>query len=133
MSQEPARLIVMDDEPEFAAFVRTVATGMGFVVVAPDDADAFKAEVARAEPQAIVLDVVMPQVDGVELVSWLARRKCGAGIVIVSGYDPAYAGAAERIARGYGIERVTTLAKPVPLAALRAALAACLGGDDTKN
>jgi DNA-binding response OmpR family regulator len=128
MSDLPYRLVVMDDEPEFVEFVRKVAVGLGFAVVAPGDADAFKAEIMKAEPHAVVLDIVMPEVDGIELVSWLGRIKCGAGIVIVTGYDPAYASAAERIAQGYGATRIMTLTKPVPLAQLRAALTSCVDG-----
>jgi CheY-like chemotaxis protein len=116
-------LLVMDDEPEFAEIVRKVAEGMGFAVVAPRNAAEFKARFKELRPEIVMVDVIMPDVDGIELVSWLVANQCAAQVLIVTGYDPSYARAAETLAKVQGMMRVSTLAKPLKLAELRAALA----------
>lgn len=116
------RLLVIDDEPAFGGFVREVAEGLGFEVRVTTKADEFAEFYETFEPTVIVLDVVMPEVDGIELVQWLAQEKCKARIVIVTGYNPHYADAAKRLVSAGDLPSVMTLTKPVSLADLRAAL-----------
>ncbi len=116
------RLLVIDDEPAFGSFVREVAEGLGYDVRVTAKADEFADTYETFDPTVIVLDVVMPEVDGIELVQWLAQEKCKAKIVIVTGYNPHYADAAKRLVSAGDLPSVMTLTKPVSLADLRAAL-----------
>jgi CheY-like chemotaxis protein len=116
------RLLVIDDEPAFGSFVKEVAEGMGYDVRVTAKADEFADAYETFDPTVIVLDVVMPEVDGIELVQWLAQEKCKAKIVIVTGYNPHYADAAKRLVSAGDLRSVMTLTKPVSLADLRAAL-----------
>jgi DNA-binding response OmpR family regulator len=116
------RLLVVDDEPEFGEFVRKVAAASGFEVEVTSDAAAFKTVYDAFDPTVVVLDVVMPDVDGLELVKWLAERKSTVHLIVVTGYNPDYSEYARKIGGARGLQRVTNLAKPVALAVLRAAL-----------
>lgn len=116
------RLLVIDDEPAFGSFVKEVAEGLGYDVRVTAKADEFADTYESFDPTVIVLDVVMPEVDGIELVQWLAQEKCKAKIVIVTGYNPHYADAAKRLVSAGDLPSVMTLTKPVSLADLRAAL-----------
>lgn len=117
------RLLVIDDEPAFSGFVKEVAEGLGYDVRVTLKADEFAEAYESFDPHVIVLDVVMPEVDGIELVQWLAQEKCKARIVIVTGYNPHYADAAKRLVSAGDLPSVQTLTKPISLADLRAALA----------
>jgi DNA-binding response OmpR family regulator len=116
------RLLVIDDQPEFARFVARVARLAGYDPEAITESDRFFEAFGRVDPDVVVLDVVMPGIDGIELVQWLAEVKCRARIVIVSGYNPSYARMAEVMAKARGILSVTVLAKPVAVDDLRAAI-----------
>ncbi len=116
------RLLVVDDEPEFAEFVRKVAAASGFEVEVTSDAAAFKKVYDAFDPTVVVLDVVMPEVDGMELVQWLAGRKSTVRLIVVTGYNPKYSELARKLGEARGLRSVTNLAKPVALAELRAAL-----------
>jgi CheY-like chemotaxis protein len=116
------RLLVIDDEPAFGSFVKEVAEGLGYDVRVTAKADEFADTYETFDPTVIVLDVVMPEVDGIELVQWLAQEKCKAKIVIVTGYNPHYADAAKRLVSAGDLPTVVTLTKPVSLADLRATL-----------
>ena len=74
------------------------------------------------EPTTIVLDMIMPGMDGNELVVWLAKQRCTARVIIITGYTPDYAAHAKILAEFKGLGPVTTLHKPVEVSALRAVL-----------
>lgn len=118
------RVLIIDDEIEFAKFVERVAIGLGFEVHVSPHADDFKRAVEEFDPDQIVLDIVMPMVDGIELVNWLASVKSRARVILVTGYDPSYARMGEVMARAKGLSLVEVRQKPIMLADLRALLSA---------
>ena len=114
----------MDDEPDFTEFVREVAEGLGFEVTIVNQSLKFKSTFEAIKPTMIVLDIVMPDIDGIELIEWLADVGNEAGVIIVTGYNPHFAEAAKVFAEVKGRFLVTSITKPVSLAALSAALTA---------
>jgi len=116
--------MVCDDEPAICAFIEEVAKGLGYSVCQVtrpmDFNDAFLAQ----KPDIVVLDIVMPERDGIEIVLWLANQGYDGRVLLISGYDPQHAHNALLLAQCRGLDIVTTLRKPVPLRLLREALAA---------
>lgn len=125
----PRRLLVLDDDPDFAAFVATVGTRTGFAVTVTATAQEFERAYLEAPPDVITLDMVMADRDGVETVKWLASQQCPARIIIMSGFNVLYSRAAKALGEIRGDLRISTLQKPVKLADLRAALTAGLDGE----
>lgn len=121
------RLLICDDEPAIGRFVRHVAEALGFVVETVTDGLAFMRTCESFQPTTIILDMVMPGLDGNELIAWLAQRNCRAQLIIMTGYHPDYANHARILAEFRGLSPVTTLHKPIDVAALRAVLAAAPG------
>lgn len=116
------RLLVADDESQFRDFVRRAATAMGYVVAVCDDSTRFFDHYDVFRPTVIVLDIVMPEVEGTEIVRQLAERKTDARILLVTGFNPHYVEAARLIAQSRGIVRIECLTKPVRLDRLCVAL-----------
>lgn len=116
------QLLVIDDEADFMEFVRLVAEEIGYSVTTTSRAVEFQAAYKRAPPDVIVLDIVMPEVDGIELIQWLMEKESRSKIIVVTGFSPDYSRAAAILAGTRGLS-VTTLGKPVKLADLRQALA----------
>ena len=125
---EGSRLLVVDDEPRFRDYVVTVAGKLGFEVESAADGHEFKLLCEVFEPDVAVIDVVMPGVDGVELVQWLAERGSDLHLIIVTGFAPNYATLAKKLGEAKGLRSVVTLTKPVRMAALRGALTSVGGG-----
>ena len=116
------RLLVIDDEPEIGEFVRKVATGLGYEVRVTTDGRAFQAAYHELRPTTIVMDMVMPEMDGIELVLWLMEQGYAAHLIIITGYSPDYAKDARLLAEFKGLRSVITLTKPIRLAKLREVL-----------
>ena len=117
------RLLVIDDEPVFCEFVRRIGEAEGFDVAVARDGDSFKQAYLDREPTAIILDLVMPDVEGIELLQYLASQGCRSRVFIVSGYSPEYPRLAKGVACSRGMTNVEALAKPINASQLRAALA----------
>ena len=118
------RLLVVDDEPEFGEFVRKVASDIGYEVQVTTDGWTFQKVYADFKPTTIVLDMVMPEIDGNELVLWLMDQGYTSDLIIITGYSPDYAKDAKILAEFKGLRSVRTLTKPIRLAKLRAVLCA---------
>ncbi len=58
------RILVVDDEPDFCAILQSNLEKEGFIVEVAYDGDECLAKVKSNPPDAIVLDVVMPEKDG---------------------------------------------------------------------
>jgi DNA-binding response OmpR family regulator len=118
------RVVILDDHEDFAEFVGTVAEELGFDVTVTTHHRAFREAYLQAPPDLVVLDIVMPEQDGIEIIRWLVEQDCTARVIVVSGYNPAYATAARRIGELRGRMQISELQKPVRLAVLRQALLA---------
>jgi len=116
------RLYVVDDDRSFLEVVQEVAAPLGFDTVVAEAANAFKS-LYGCEPNAVVMiDMIMPDTDGIELLTWLCERPAGA-VILVSGVA-AYAQSASVLATAKGLKVTDRLSKPVKLARLREALMA---------
>ncbi len=115
-------LLVMDDEPSFADLVCRAAKDPGFSVTAISNPWQFKRTYETIEPSVVVLDIVMPEIDGIELIQWIANQEHKAKIIIVSGWNDLYIESARELAQVKGLDSIETLTKPTSLSALRKAL-----------
>ena len=82
-------VLVVDDEPSVRDLARTVLEGAGLtVLVAADGNDAVACfERAAATVQAVLLDLTMPGMDGIEVFGHLTRIRPGIPVILCSGYN----------------------------------------------
>lgn len=113
------RLLVMDDEAAFGRFVRRIAEGEGYEVEILTQPREFAETFDRFQPNMVVLDVVMPEIDGIELIRWLIAREAHIRLVIMTGFNPMYATMGAVLAEAHGLMEVTSVVKPIGVADLR--------------
>jgi two-component system KDP operon response regulator KdpE len=77
------RVLVVDDEPQIRRALRTALTGHGYVVELAEDGEAALTALAAWRPDVVVLDLVMPGVDGFEVVRQ-ARAWSRVPIIVLS-------------------------------------------------
>lgn len=118
------RLLIIDDEPGVARVIQKVAAGCGYAVTVTTEANAFMDELVAEDPAVILMDLSMPDADGVELLRYLATVKSKARILIISGFDARVIETSGRLGSAMGLRIVGTLNKPIRVAELRAALSA---------
>lgn len=105
-------LVILDDEADVASTIVTMAERAGAVAISTATPDAFFEAVRLHRPTHIILDLMMPKVDGVMILERLWRAGCQARLIIASGADPRVVDAAARIAADYDLPIVGTLPKP---------------------
>ena len=110
------RILVVDDEPDERFLLRRILEREGYEVLDASDGAAALAIVHESPPDLIMTDMMMPVMDGPELIRRLRNDPATAGIpILASTGDPALAVSADVV-----------MSKSLPLQDLIAAVSACL-------
>lgn len=112
------RLLILDDEPAIGATIAFIAEDAGFEARATTSPTEFFETFAAWAPTHIAIDLIMPEMDGVEVLNRLAQQSCAARIIITSGVGSRVLDAARRTAAENGLDIAGALSKPFTPAAL---------------
>lgn len=112
---EERRLLAIDDEPGLLAVLRDAAEYNDYAVVTTSDAGEFLARAVGWDPTLIVMDLQMPEIDGVELLRRLADAGVRAPIVLMSGVDDKLLRAVGDLGGELGLNMRGVLTKPIRL------------------
>jgi two-component system phosphate regulon response regulator PhoB len=85
-NDQPGTILVVDDEPTLVHMVTTLLEGEGHRVVPASDGDAALAAIAEHSPDLIVLDLGLPEMSGLELLSRI-RPRIEVPVIVVSGRE----------------------------------------------
>src|SRR5690348_10146940 len=120
-------ILVVDDDPKILTLVRTYLEREGFVVVSAGDGKAALAAFAKSMPRLIVLDIMLPELDGLALMRIL-RERSEVPIILLS----ARASTADRV---YGIHEGADdyVVKPLSPAELVVRVKAVLRRTETRK
>lgn len=80
------KLLVVDDEPVFCEFVRAVLSTKGYEVVAETDSRKAMAMLKRQRFDVMLLDLVMPEIHGLDLLEQIREHWTALPILIITGY-----------------------------------------------
>ena len=69
-----APILIVDDDPKIVTLVRTYLEREGFPVVTAGDGRTALAAVGESKPRLIVLDIMLPELDGLALMRILRER-----------------------------------------------------------
>lgn len=115
------RILVIDDDNTICEVVSALARTMGFECSTTKDSAAFL-DLVTPDITLILLDLVMPGMDGIEVLRLLGERRCRAQILLMSGVDKRVLETAEKLAHSLRLRVVGHLQKPFPLPDLKAIL-----------
>lgn len=117
----PRKILVVDDDEDIGEFIFATAASMGYDCgVASCAADFLN--LLTPDTGLVLLDLVMPNTDGIELLRLLADRRTEASVILMSGIERRVIESAERMARSLGLDVVGHLQKPFRVAELEALL-----------
>jgi EAL domain-containing protein (putative c-di-GMP-specific phosphodiesterase class I)/CheY-like chemotaxis protein len=126
MADNVNRLLIVDEESDVTDFVGNVARNVGYTVASAPSGAGFVQLLEAFQPSLIMMELHLPDTDGVELLRSLAARACTANVVLLSSVDERVLNAAHELGVSHGLAMCGTLAKPIPVAELKAKLAAML-------
>lgn len=115
-------VLLLDDDPSIAAVFCEMTELLGCQVKVITDPRKFKKTYLEMKPDVVMLDVVMPAIDGIELAQWVAKSESPADILIISGFNSLYSSAAIDVVKAHGNASVQALKKPLNLSVLECAL-----------
>ena len=122
MVMRQPRLFVVDDNPEIGELIQDIALPLDLEPVIITNSTEFKSQWLANKPDILVLDMVMPNMDGFDLIQWLAQTKCRVPIILISGREELYAKAASKLGRTKGLTILHVLSKPFSVVEMETAL-----------
>ncbi|HEU4351097.1 MAG TPA: EAL domain-containing response regulator [Burkholderiales bacterium] len=116
------RLLVIDDDPDMCALVVHAAASAGVEARSSTNFNEFKAGLGP-DIGLVVIDLMMPEIDGIEVLRYLSERKYSREVVLISGYDKKVLNVAAQLAGTLGLDVRASLQKPLNVSQLRDVLA----------
>lgn len=105
------KLAVIDDEPDIARLISDVADMSGYEVSQYFDPQLF-VEQFNNDVDVIFLDLVMPEMSGMDVINFLATRKSCAQLILMTGFEAETLEAAEQLAISNGLNFISGFKKP---------------------
>lgn len=84
MSGIPTRILVVDDEPPIRRLLRTSLSSQGFQVTEAATGHNALVEIERSEPDLVILDLGLPDIQGQELIRILRDQGSSLPILVLS-------------------------------------------------
>lgn len=113
------RLAVLDDEAMFCEFVAEAADLCGYEAFFTTRPEEFFRHIERRPAAVIVLDLLMPGMNGMDALRRMAEEGVRANILLASGADSRTLDSAISLGRAQGLNMTGIIRKPIDLDALR--------------
>ncbi|MGH6930739.1 MAG: response regulator, partial [Dongiaceae bacterium] len=118
--------LIVDDEPADREAIGRLATACGCLVREAGSHGDMTSIMREWDPEMLVLDVVMPEVDGIGVLRRLAEEHCRIPVLLVSAYDEMLK-PARNLGSVYGLQVVGEVSKPLSARAFEGALHGVFG------
>ncbi len=107
-------LYVLDDDEQYAKLLVEVASTAGWEASHEISPGNF-IDKTQDPDGVLVLDLDMPEMDGIEVIRSLAKSKSALRIILISGFDTRVLHSAKQLAEAHNIRVIESLPKPVPI------------------
>ena len=118
--KQQASILVVDDDPAMLHYARDALVSAGYVPVVTGDPREVADLVSTHKPQLVLLDLVLPETDGIELMQSIPALQ-NLPVIFISGY-----GRDETIARALDLGAADYIVKPFSATELTARVRAAL-------
>lgn len=122
VTEQQRRLLVVDDQKGVTKIVRTVAADLGYDVREVNDPNAATEAFTNFKPHALMLDLIMPEKDGLDILNEVLVVDPDVQVVLTSGYGETYLKLGEGVSKFHRDGGVRILRKPFRGDALRTLL-----------
>jgi EAL domain-containing protein (putative c-di-GMP-specific phosphodiesterase class I) len=122
------KIAVLDDEPMIREIICQVARSCGFETFDTGNPKDFEAHLRADPPQAVILDLLMPEMDGIEVLRRLSAQMVDIPILLASGMDNRLLDSAHQLGEARGLTMAGVIQKPFRIEELRAKLERAVAG-----
>jgi EAL domain-containing protein (putative c-di-GMP-specific phosphodiesterase class I) len=113
------RIVAVDDDRRILRVLKRSCESVGYEVHSVLDAAFFESSFRVFEPALVFLDLNMRNIDGVELLRFIAAEKVETSVIVTSGVDESVLGAAHALGRSLGLRMLDPIRKPLMVADVR--------------
>ncbi len=106
------RVFIVDDDTLICNLLKTIIEPIFEYIEIFQHPRAFLKLILNAQ-DIVILDLMMPEMDGIEVIRHLAEHKSPASLILVSGYDSGVLHSAETLALSCGLNVINTFTKPM--------------------
>jgi DNA-binding NtrC family response regulator len=123
MSQ--AHILIVDDEPDIRSLVSEILEDEGYSVTVAEDGAAARLAFSRDEPDLVLLDIWMPDIDGISLLKEWSKGGLRCPVVIMTGH-----GSVETAVEATRLGARDFVQKPISLAKLLSIVSSALASHE---
>lgn len=106
------KLYILDDDEQYASLLAEIAISNGWQVEIEHSPSIFL-NADLPNNSVLILDLVMPEMDGIEVIRALANKNTDLLLILVSGFDTRVLHSAQQLAEAHNIKVLATLTKPI--------------------
>jgi EAL domain-containing protein (putative c-di-GMP-specific phosphodiesterase class I) len=111
-------MLVIDDEEDICEIIAEVGGRRGLEVKTLTTTESVASTLTSFKPDFIMLDLMMPGTDGVELLRLLSEHSKDAKLCLISGSDSRVLNSARRLGSAHGLDVISALEKPLDISVL---------------
>ena len=86
-SDQPVRLVVIDDDPKNLKMVRFTLSSGDLEIHTASDPRVGLDLIAQLHPQIVLIDLVLPGIDGMELLQRIVQLERGIAVILMTGHN----------------------------------------------
>jgi CheY-like chemotaxis protein len=124
------KVLVVDDDKSITAIIGKIVSRLGYEVMALNEPAEALAAFERFKPDVLMLDLVMPEPDGTEVLRHVLAKGTSTRIIIMTGFGEGYLRLGRAVAEFCDHPAVATMGKPFRRADVAALLADATQADD---
>jgi len=106
------KLLVIDDQTGVTKVVGLIARQLGLNTRTINDPSQATEELIAFKPDVVMLDMIMPEKDGIDVLNEILLTGIPVKVVLTSGFSDSYLRLAEGVAKFHANENVSILRKP---------------------
>lgn len=106
------KLLIIDDQAGITRVVGLIAEQLGMEFKALNNSITATETFISYKPDVLMLDMIMPEKDGIDVLNEILLTGIPARIVLTSGFSDAYLRLAEGVAKFHDTDAVSILKKP---------------------
>jgi CheY-like chemotaxis protein len=106
------KLLVVDDQTGITRVVELIASDLGYDVIVLNDSARATETFIECRPDVVLLDMIMPEKDGIDILNEILLTGIPSKIVVTSGFSASYLRLAQSVAKFHESNNISVLRKP---------------------